>query len=315
MRSMRITFIMVLVLGVVAAAAARVAAGPVAVLVRVEGDVQVERADAGAPVKGAVGMQLAAGDRVVIPDGGRAILLHSSGRMEQATASLTLEAPREHEPSNLFTQTLRTLSQVATTDARTQPNRQGMIRPIAGSPVPIAPRNDIAVLDVRPSFTWFSVPHATGYQVQIRRVAPAESRPERFPAGADTMWTYPASAPPLVPGATYAWTVGPIGAGRPASEQRFKVADASTVAALQATLKVILNGGVDPSGGGLFMAALAYRGAGLFYEADRALDRLQAEGGAAGRPYYMLRGEVYDAMGRETEARQAFEMAETQAGS
>lgn len=314
MRSMRIMFAMMLVLGVVAAAAAPVA-DPVAVLVQVQGDVHVQRAGEPAPQKGAVGMQLSAGDRVVIQDGASAILLHSTGRMERATATLTLKKPAEKTPSSLFRQTLETLSQVATTDARTQPNRQGMIRPIAGSPVPIAPRNDIAVLDVRPTFTWFSVPHATGYQVQVRRVSPAGSAPVRFTAGLDTTWTYPASAPPLLPGATYAWTVGPVGAGRPAAEQRFRVADASTVSSLQGTLEGLMNSGVDPSGDGLFLAALAYRDAGLFYEAERALDRLDAGDGAAGRAYYMLRGEVYDALGRASAARRAFDMAGARGGS
>jgi len=313
---MRITFAMMLVLGVVASAAARWrSADPVAVLVQIEGNVGVQRAGEPAPVKGAVGMQLAPGDQVVIPDGARAILLHSTGRMERATATLTLEEPQEREPSSLFTQTLKTLSQVATTDARTQPNRQGMIRPIAGAPVPIAPRNEIAVLDVRPNFTWFSVPDASGYMVQIRRVAPTETEPQRYQTGMDTTWTYPSSAPPLVPGATYAWTVGPIGAGRPATEQQFKVVDADALASLQNTLNTMMSGGLDPSSDGLFMAALAYRDAGLFYEADHALDRLQEEGSATGHAYYMLRGEVYDALGRRADAEQAFNAADTQPGS
>ncbi len=309
MRSVR-TKMATVALALCVAAAAAWLSDPVAVIVQFEGDVQVQRAGEPAAVEGAVGMQLAAGDRVIVGEGARAILLHRTGRMERASESVTLAEPEDQEPNSLFTQTLRTLGQVATTDARSQPNRQGMIRPITGAPVPIAPRNDIAVLDVRPTFTWFSVPEAERYMVQIRRVAPTETDPVRYEADADTTWTYPSTATPLVPGATYAWTVGPIGAGRPASEQRFKVVTAETLAAVQDALESLMESGMDPGGEGLFLAALTYRDAGLFYEAERALEHLEARGDAAGFSYYMLRGEVADAVGDRATAEQAFELAD-----
>ncbi len=199
---------------------------------------------------------------------------------------------------------------MATTDARSQPNRQGMIRPITGAPVPIAPRNAIAVMDVRPTLTWFSVPEAERYMVQLRRVAPTETDPRRFEVGSDTTWVYPSTAAPLVPGATYAWTVGPIGAGRPASEQRFTVAGSQTIAGVQSTLLSLMEAGMDPAGDGLFLAALAYRDAGLYYEAQRALEQIEARGDAAGFSYHMLRGEVADAIGDMETAQEAFEMAD-----
>lgn len=293
----------------VTAAAAAWLADPVAVIVQFEGDVRVQRAGEPTAVPGAVGMQLAAGDRVIVADGSRAILLHRTGRMERASATLTLEEPEEPGTNSLFAQTLRTLGQVATTDARSQPNRQGMIRPITGAPVPIAPRNEIAVMDVRPSFTWFSVPDAQRYMVQIRRVSPSETAPVRYDAGADTTWSYPSTLPPLVPGATYAWTVGPVGAGRPASEQQFRVIDADGLAGVQSTLQSLMESGIDPGADGLFLAALAYRDAGLHYEALRALDQIEEDGGAQGFAYYMLRGEVLDALGNVAAAERAFSMA------
>lgn len=284
----------------------------VALLVKLQGAVAVERAGGSDSVDGAVGMQLVPGDRVVVPDGAEAVVLYRTGRLVRASTAVTIEEVAEEGSSSLFTNTVRTLGQVATTDARTQPNRQGMIRPIAGAPVPVAPRNGIKVLSVRPTFTWLPAP-TSGYTIQIRREGAAAPPPVRFNAGADTTWTWPDTEPPLVPGATYVWTVGGEGIGRVAEEQRFTVASAQDFAAVETTLAALIGSDIDPSTDGLFLAALAFRDAGLYYEAQRALRQLAAEGGGAGRSYHMLNGEVLDAIGDIESAEEAFRLADQSA--
>lgn len=313
MRTLRIRGVIAAAAAVVAVSAAAHAANPepVALLVQMSGDVTVQRADAGATEAGVVGLPLNVGDRVVVANGGRAIVLYRTGRMQKADATVTIEAPPEGgEPAGLFAQTMRTLGQVATTDAKDQPNRQGMIRPIAGAPVPILPRNEIKVLDVRPTFTWFAVPGVDEYMIQLRRVAPDQGEPVRFRVRGDTTWTLPAAAAPLVPGSTYEWTVGGVGGGRVAEPQKFRVVSSMDLGRLEETFDDMARAGMNPDTEGLFLTALAYRDAGLFYEAKKALDRMEAEGVAAGRSYHMLRGEVYNALGELGRAEQAFARAE-----
>lgn len=313
MRSMRWTRAGTMAVALLLAAGVAVAAmlpDPVALLVKFEGDVSVTRADTEESVAGQVGLQLVPGDQVVIGQGAEAVVLYRTGQLVKAASTVTIEEVEATESSSLFTNTMRTLGQVATTDARTQPNRQGMIRPIAGAPVPIMPRNRIRVLDVRPTFTWFSVEGATGYMVQLQREGTDSPSPIRYDAGTDTMWTLPLDEAPLVPGATYVWTVGGPGAGRVAEPKRFTVASAGDVAAVQETMNGLIEAGIDPATDGLFLTALAYRDAGLFYEARRAIREIEAQGNGMGRAFFMLKGEVLDALGMVDAAEEAFAMAE-----
>jgi hypothetical protein len=298
----------VALLGLAGVAVAAASTDAVALLVKFQGGVVVERAGGSGAVGGEVGMQLLPGDRVMVPQGAEAVVLYRTGRLVRASSAVTIEEVAEEGASTLFTNTVRTLGQVATTDARTQPNRQGMIRPIAGSPVPVAPRNGIRVVSERPTFTWLAAP-VSGYTIQIRKEAPETGRPVRFDVGSDTAWSRPDPEPPLERGATYAWTVGGEGIGRVAPMQRFKVASADDVATVEAVLHGLAEAGIDPATDGLFLAALGYREAGLYYEALRALDRLAEEGAGAGPSYYMLRGELLDAIGDLEAAEKAFRKA------
>jgi hypothetical protein len=300
---------LVLSAGVVAAAAMSDA---VALLVKFQGEVTIERSGQSGAVGGEVGMQLHPGDRVMISEGAEAVVLYRTGRLVKAASAVTIEDVAEEGSSSLFTNTVRTLGQVATTDARTQPNRQGMIRPIAGAPVPLAPRNGIKVMDMRPTFTWFSAP-TSGYMIQVQRRGTDSPRPLRFEVGTDTTWSWPENEPPLVPGATYVWTVGGVGIGRVAQPQTFTVAAARDMATIEETLATLIDAGIDPATDGLFLMALAYRDAGMFYEADRALVRMADQGDAVGSSYFMLRGEVLDALGDIEAAEEAFRMADTPA--
>lgn len=295
-----------------AAIAARLV-DPVALLVQAAGDIQVQRSGETGEKAATVGMQLNPGDQVLVREGGRVVLLYRTGRMQKSAESVTIMEPKERGNPSLFSKTVQTLGQVATTDARTQPNRQGMIRPIAGAPAPIAPRNDIKVMGVRPTFTWYGVSGVEGYMVQIRRVSPDASPPQRYQAGADTSWVLPGTEAPLVPGATYEWTVGGIGGGRVAPPQRFTVLGGSELMAVEASLRDLITAGIDPSSEGLFLAALTYRDAGLFYEAQRALRQIEDQGATLGFAYYTLLGEVLDALGSVDEAQEAFRRAEAAA--
>jgi hypothetical protein len=296
----------------VATAAAAHTAEPAAVLIQLSGRVEVERA--GRTSAAAVGTSLEPGDRLIVPAGGRAVLMYRTGRMETTTSSVTIADRASEQVGNVYRQTAQTIAQVATTDASRQPNRQGMIRPIPGEAVPIAPRNDIVVLDVRPTFSWFARPGAPSYIVQLRRTDVPGARPVRFDAGPDTVWRYPADEPALLPGAAYQWTVAAGLNARPAAEAGFRIAGSAEFERLAELFTELGTAGIDPAGDGLFVTALWYSAAGLVYEADHALRRLDAQG-AGGRTFHLLRGEVYDRMGDLESASRAFRAADAESGS
>lgn len=312
MRTQRRAGMLVLFVVVVVALAATPAAEPVAVLIQLNGKVEIEKA--GRAAAAAVGASLEPGDRLLVPEGGKAVLMYRTGEMETATSTRTIAARQSEQVGNVYRQTMQTIAQVASTDAARQPNRQGMIRPVPGSPVPISPRNGISVQGTHPSFTWFAVPDASSYMIQIRRTDEPGHAPMRFGAGSDTTWSLPADRTPLVRGATYSWTVAPA-RGRPAAEVSFRVLDAAVHDELAATLAGLVAAGVDPAADGLFVAALAYRDAGLFYEADRALAQLAETGSGSGRTYFLLRGEVFDRLGDLDAASVAFRTADAESGS
>ena len=280
---------------------------PVAMVVRVTGTVAVQRGGGGTSTPATVGMRLMAGDRVNVTSGGQAILLYASGRRETLTQTTTIAAPAQAERAGVFDRTVSTLNAVASTDARQQPNRQGMIRPIAGAATLMSPRNQVKVVDLRPTFTWSRVPGATSYTIQIRSDDGVTRK--RFDVGSDTSWTLPASESPLSPGVGYHWTVSPGSAGRVAEEQTFRTLSAQEYGAVAAGMAELRAAELDPWSDGLFLAALVYRDAGLFYEADRALRQLDAGDASLGQAYYLLRGEVYDALGLLEAAAASFDRA------
>ena len=303
-------YAMLVVLVAVTAAFARVIAEPAAVLVQINGAVQIQRAGKTATTPATVGTSLMPGDKVVVANGAKAVLLYKTGKMVPASATVTIADAQRDKAGGLFEQTVTTLAQVATTNARTQPNRQGMIRPVAGEPTPLSPRNSVKVADLHPTFTWQKIEDATGYTVQVRRLEPFAGKPERFTTSAANSWTYPADATPLVPGAVYEWTVAAAN-GRPASTQRFRIVNADDLGRVASTVRALTEAGIDPLGDGLFLTALAYRDAGLMYEASRMLDLLAKGGAPGGREFYLLRGEVLDALGDLDGAAKAFASADT----
>ena len=285
-----------LVSGVLAGAAviAQAQGEPIAVVVRVTGAVQVQMGTA-RPTRATPGLRLRAGDRLTVPAGGQAVLLYRTGRSQTVTRSIQVQAPRGSASGGVFQQTLRTLNEVASTDARALPNRQGMIRPIAGSPVPVFPRNEVPVTETRPGFTWTHVPEATQYVLQVRDLAGGP--PVRFDAGKDTVFGLPLEAPELLRGHSYEWSVARTEGGRAAPPQRFRVASQAELDSVRAQLAVLRRAGLDPEGSGSFLAAGVYLRAGFLHEALVALDRLAYAGSGTGRAYHQLRGEVYARMG------------------
>jgi tetratricopeptide (TPR) repeat protein len=276
---------------------------PAALIIKVSGAVNVKIGNA-APVAAAAGTPLSVGDQI-LPDGGQVVVVHSTGRKQDVSAALTIEAPSASQ-SGAFGRAAGVLASAATSNARSAPNRQGMIRPVPGEPVLVSPRNGVTVMTTRPTFTWLTVDGAKGYMIQIRRQGGAFIRLE----SPDTTFTLPASAPALMPGETYTWTVAPMGAGRPTREQPFTVIGGTEYAAVQNDLLALADNDLDPFTDGLFLAVTIYSDAGLFYEAAAALTFLEASGSPLSAQAWLLRGEIYDALGELDHARDAFDRAD-----
>jgi hypothetical protein len=290
-------------LALVAAAPLAAQQDPAALVVRLQGVVQVRHG--GSAAAATVGTRLVTGDEVLPASGARAILITRTGAQQVVTQATTIEEPRGGGNPDLFARAMTTLAQAASADARTAGGRQGMIRPIPGEPVLVAPRNGLTVTAERPAFSWMPVEGATSYTLQLRKVD--GGRPVRFEV-TSTEWTLPADQTALEAGATYAWTVAPKG-GRPTREQQFKVIGAEDNEALTTTLGEVRAMGLDPMGDGLFLTAVIFRDLGLFYDADLALKNLEKTGELSA-DLYLLKGEILNVLGHEEEARKAFDKAD-----
>jgi len=295
--------LLVLMAAVVASAAARFQDAPAAVLVKVQGEVQVKLGNA-PPLAAAVGTRLGVGDQVLPGAGAEAVVVHRTGRTQVVREATTIEAAEAGAQGDMFTRTVRVFAQAASSDARQTGNRQGMIRPLPGGPAPIAPRNGLKVQSARPTLTWFSVPGASAYRVQIRQEG---GTPKRFEAGSDTVFTLPADGE-LTRGATYHWTVAPEG-GRPVMEQTFVVASPEELKQVEGALAAIEGMGLDPAEDGRLLVAVVYTDLGLLYEAEQAIVGLERAGDVSA-DVFLLKGEVLDALGHFDEARAAFDKAD-----
>ena len=292
---------------VVLVAAPLVAQEPAALVIRLQGDVQVRHGAQG-PGAATVGERLLAGDEVIPASGARAFLITRTGATQQVTEATTISEPRGGGNPDMFARAVRTLGQAASADARTAGGRQGMIRPIPGEPVLVAPRNGLVVTDTRPTFSWMPVEGATGYTIQVRRVDPQGDRPVRFQVGNATEWTLPDSVPELTAGAEYAWTVAPS-SGRPTREQRFHVIGGNQRLELDGYMDQVSDMGLDPQGDGLFLTAMIFRDMDLFYDAATALDAVETAGDMSAE-LYLLKGEILNRLGRGDEATAAFDRAD-----
>lgn len=280
--------------------------GPVALVVRVQGEVRIERA--GGPAAGAAaGDELRAGDVVAPAPGSRAILITRGGTQQVVTERTVVEEPRGGASSDLFARAVSTLARAAAVDATTG-GRQGMVRPVPGQTALIAPRNALAVATRRPTFVWTATP-GQRYDIMLRRSD--GGRPVVYEAGTDTTWTLPADAPDLEAGARYQWTVfvGGRERGRAVTGTEFRVIGLEEAVELEDYLDEIAVFGLDPRGDGLLLTLVAYRDMGLFYEARRALEAVEASGPLSWQ-LYKLKGEILAELGHEDEARAAFDRAD-----
>ena len=146
--SKRLAILMALVLLALAPPPLGGQEAPAALVVKLQGEVSIRSGSTTTPAE--VGARLVAGDQVVLAAGARAYLVHRSGQTQVVTERTTIAAPAPGAAEgDVFSRTVRVLAQAANSNARTQPNRQGMIRPIPGEPVLVAPRNGIKVSAVR----------------------------------------------------------------------------------------------------------------------------------------------------------------------
>jgi hypothetical protein len=223
------------------------------------------------------------------------------------TEATTIDEPRGGGRPDIFDRAMATLAQAASTDATTG-GRQGMIRPIPGATSLVAPRNALTVATQRPTFHWTATP-GEGYDLMLRKLD--GGRPEIYEVGADTVWTLPDEAGDLEAGATYQWTVfvGGRRGGRAIPPQDFRVIDLEESVEPEDYLSEIAVFGLDPQADGLFLTVVAYRDMGLFYEARDALEVVESESGLSWE-LYRLKGEILAELGRESEARAAFDRAD-----
>lgn len=282
---------------------------PAALVIRVQGDVDVRHGQAD-PVPAAVGEPMFEGDGVLPSGGSRAILITRSGAQQVVEQATTVAAAPAARDSDLFARAMTTLAQAASADP-TAGGRQGMIRPIPGETSLVAPRNGLLVAEQRPRFSWTATPDVS-YDLMLRRVAAEGSPggpPMIFELGADTTFALPDSVE-LERGATYAWTVFPGGrrGGRPVPQQEFRVMSLLESIELEDYMDDIAVFGLDPRGDGLFLTVVAYRDLGLFYDAREALAEVEREASLSA-DLYMLKGEILAELGHEEEARAAFDTA------
>jgi hypothetical protein len=277
--------------------------GPAALVIQVQGDVQLHQG--GGVTAATVGSRLTPGDEVVPAVGARAILLTRTGAQQVVTQATTIEEPRGAGNPDLFDRAMARFAQAASTDARNLGGRQGMIRPIPGEPTLVAPRNGLTVTTSHPTFSWMGVDGKDAYTIQIRNVD--GGRPQRFQV-TGTTFTLPESAEALEPGANYAWTVAPDG-GRATREVQFKVIGAFESDELATTLSEVSALGLDPMGDGAFLTVVIYRDLDLFYDAATALANVENTA-AMSADLYLLKGEILAELGQADEARAAFDKAD-----
>jgi len=279
---------------------------PAALIIRVQGGVDVTHGEAPA-TPAAIGEQMFVGDGVIPDDGSRAILITRAGAQQIVTERTTVAEPRAGGNPDIFERALATLAQAANTDASSG-GRQGMIRPIPGQTALVSPRNELTVASARPTFVWTATP-GQSYDLMLRRIE--GGRPTLFEVGSDTTWTLPADVADLDAGAAYQWTVfvGGRQDGRAMQPQDFRVIGLEESVDLADYMDEIAVFGLDPKGDGLFLTVVAYRDLGLFYEAGDALDTV-ARDGSLSWELYRLKGEILVELGHEEAARRAFDRAD-----
>ncbi|MEM7414033.1 MAG: hypothetical protein AAF389_00970 [Gemmatimonadota bacterium] len=279
---------------------------PVALVIRVQGDVEVRHGD-GSPAPAAVGEQMFVGDGVMPGDGSRAILVTSTGGQQVVTEETTMEAPRGTGNPDIFARAMRTLARAASADGATG-GRQGMIRPLTCGVAPISPRNDLLVTGNTPTLMWSAIEGQT-YDVAVQKLGSGE-RPQVYEVGTDTTFTLP-EGDALDNGARYAWTIIPGGrrTGRACEQMHFRTMSLEESVELEDYMDEISVFGLDPMGDGLFLTVVAFRDLELFYDARDALVDVERQASLSA-DLYLLLGEILTEIGEGEAARSAFDRAD-----
>src|SRR5262249_1535025 len=116
---------------------------------------------------------------------------------------------------------------------------------------------------------------------------------------------------PLPPGSEFEWTVGATPGRISSYRGRFRTITIDEFKPINDLIHELAANHLN-STDGLFLIALAYRDAGLYYEASHALDRLAEFGSGKGRAFFMLRGDILDKLGDLEGAARAFAAADAE---
>ena len=196
---------------------------PAALVIRVEGDVDVTHGGE-PPAPASIGEQMYVGDGVIPDDGSRAVLITRAGQPSRSLPS------RRRSPSPASGRETPTSSIAPSPPwrrprTRTRPpvGRQGMIRPIPGQTALVVARATTSPCPVPDPRSAGPRRQEQSYDLMLRSLD--GGRPMLFEVGNDTTWALPDSLPDLELGASYQWTVfvgRPPWSGRAMQPQTFK---------------------------------------------------------------------------------------------
>ncbi len=290
-------------LGPIAAAAA----DPVAVFTEIcpgKGEVRIKRAeDADWTVPRAL-QALRAGDQVRVTGDGRATVTFTGGGAQAVTAAnspFTVAAPRGETGTDRARGLVAGVTQFLL--GQPKPPTYEALSVRSGSPPPriLSPR-ETRVLPGPMTFEWAGPPRPD-YSVRVMD----PQGPVWEQAGVPRRpLSYPASAPPLVAGARYRWTLE--APGQPAQETGFDVLAEADAARIRAALADLASSGDGGSSPALVRAGLFFR-EGLYADARRELTTAIAQDPDEPTLRQLL-GYVYDRVGLIDLAAQEFDEAE-----
>jgi hypothetical protein len=283
------------------------AADPVAVLTEIRpgrGEVRMRAAGAADWVVPRPLQGLRPGDQVRASGDGRATVVSAGGRTQTVTAAtspLTVEAPSGPAASDRARDVVAGVTQFLLGQQKAPTYQSLSVRAGGTPPVRILVPRDTRVMAESVTFEWTG-PVRPEYRLAVEGpggtpVWERDGLPRRPLA-------YPGTAPPLSPGARYAWTVELP--GHQAQRAEFEVLPAADAARVRAALADLPAG--EGSSGAVLRAGLLFR-EGLFADARGELARAVAAD--PDEPTLrLLLGYVYDRLGLKELAAREFDEAE-----
>lgn len=287
------------------------AADAVAVLTEIRagrGEIRVKRAGGAEWTVPQPLLTLHAGDQVRVTQDGRAVVTFSGGgtrTVTAATSPLTVEAPRGDSASDRLKGLLGGVTQFLLGQQK-EPTFQALsVRSGASDPPRIVSPRGTKVLADSLAFEWTG-PKAKPYRFRLTGpdgAAWEQTEVSRSP------FDYPASAPPLRPGARYAWTIET--AGHPVQQAEFETLGTEDAARVRAGLEELRPAalpGYPPGTVALFRAGF------LLQEGLNADARRELLAGIAADPdeatLHQVLAQVYDRMGLGAQAAQEWDEAQ-----